>query len=100
MSVPNFWDDNDAAQQVIGEVNQLKENVEKIATLEEQYEDLQVMFELAMEENDESMLSDLAKGVKSLSKSFSDFELQLLLSGPYDKNNAILERPHGLSAYF
>ena len=91
MSEPTFWDDNDTAQQVIGEVNQLKEQVESISSLEEQYEDLQVMYELAMEENDEAMLKELAKGVKSLSKNFADFELQLLLSGPYDKSNAILE---------
>jgi len=91
MAQPTFWDDNEAAQKVINEVNQLKEHVDHLTSLEEQFEDLQVMLELSQEENDESILNDLAKGVLSLMKEFSGFELQLLLSGPYDKNNAILE---------
>ncbi|WP_339060473.1 peptide chain release factor 2 [Tepidibacillus marianensis] len=91
MVQPNFWDDNEAAQKVINEVNQLKEHVDQLTSLQDQFEDLQVMVELSVEENDESLLSDLAKGVRSLSKELADFELQLLLSGPYDKNNAILE---------
>jgi len=91
MSAPEFWDDNEAAQKVISEVNQLKEMIEQTESLEAQYEDLQVMLELADEEDDESMFVEIEKGIKSLRKSLSDFELQLLLSEPYDKNNAILE---------
>ncbi|TCS83293.1 peptide chain release factor 2 (bRF-2) [Tepidibacillus fermentans] len=91
MAQPDFWNDNDAAQKVINEVNRLKEQVEQITNLEQEYEDLQVMLELALEENDESILHEVAKGVKALSKNFADYELQLLLNGPYDKNNAILE---------
>jgi len=59
--------------------------------LSEQFEELQVMLELAVEEKDESLLVDLEKGLKTLRKKMTDFELQLLLSEPYDKNNAILE---------
>jgi peptide chain release factor 2 len=91
MSAPDFWDDNKAAQAVISEVNQLKEKVERMEGLEQQYEDLEVMLELAKEEGDETLLPDLQKGVRQLSKEFADFELELLLNEPYDKNNAILE---------
>lgn len=91
MSAPDFWDDNKAAQAVISEVNQLKEKVERMEGLEQQYEDLEVMLELAKEEEDETLLPDLQKGVSQLSKEFADFELELLLNEPYDKNNAILE---------
>ncbi|MFV9510538.1 peptide chain release factor 2 [Tepidibacillus sp. LV47] len=91
MAQPNFWDDNEAAQKVISEINALKELTEQMNNLEQQYEDLQVMFELALEEQDETMLADIEKSIKSLSKRFSEFELQLLLNEPYDKNNAILE---------
>lgn len=91
MSAPDFWDDNKAAQAVISEVNQLKEKVERMEGLEQQYEDLEVMLELAKEEEDETLLPDLQKGVTQLSKEFADFELELLLNEPYDKNNAILE---------
>jgi peptide chain release factor 2 len=91
MAAPDFWDDNQEAQKVIAELNHLKEKVNRMEGLQQEFEDLQVMVELVKEEGDESLLPDLAKGVKSLSKEFGDFELELLLNEPYDKNNAILE---------
>lgn len=91
MSSPDFWDDNQAAQTVINEMNVLKDKVNRMEELVSEYEDIEVMLELAKEEGDESLLPDLQKGVKALSKGFTDFELELLLNEPYDKNNAILE---------
>lgn len=91
MSAPDFWDDNQVAQKIISEMNVLKEKVTRMEELEGDYDDLEMMLELAKEEGDESLLPDLHTGVKDLSKAFSDFELELLLSEPYDKNNAILE---------
>lgn len=91
MSAPDFWDDNQAAQAVISEMNHLKEKVVRMDELVQEFEDLEMMLELAKEENDESLLPDLQKGVKALSKAFNEFELELLLNEPYDKNNAILE---------
>lgn len=91
MANPTFWDDNEAAQKVINEVNALKDSVTKVTELNSGLEDLQVMLELMIEEKDESLLPDLEDGVKSLVKDVNDFELQLLLSGPHDKNSAILE---------
>jgi peptide chain release factor 2 len=91
MSESEFWEDNEAAQKVIGEVNALKETVAKVKSLDGQREDLQVMLELVIEEKDESLLTDIEEGVNELSHSLDEFELQLLLSEPYDGNNAILE---------
>lgn len=91
MSAPDFWDDNQAAQAVINEMNALKDKVTSIEELMQDLEDLEVMLELAKEEDDESLLPDLEKGVKDLSQRFTQFELELLLNEPYDKNNAILE---------
>jgi len=91
MAAPGFWDDNDQAQKVIGEVNVLKDSVTRIQELEASLEEQQLMLELIVEEKDESLLPDLERSVKVLSKEMDDFELQLLLSEPYDKSNAILE---------
>ncbi|MBP1932568.1 peptide chain release factor 2 [Ammoniphilus resinae] len=91
MAAPGFWDDNDQAQKVINEVNVLKDSVTRIQELEASLEEQQLMLELIMEEKDESLLPDLERSVKALSKEMDDFELQLLLSEPYDKSNAILE---------
>lgn len=91
MSLPDFWDNRDLAQKVINESNQLKEKVCKNDELLEKYEDLQGLFELAACENDEIMMKEIEKDVKGFQNNLVEFELQLLLSGPYDKNSAILE---------
>ncbi len=91
MLAPDFWDDNDKAQKTISELNALKSLVETMNKLDSAYEDLQVMLELAAEEGDESLVPELYEGTKALRKEFESFELELLLSDQYDKNNAILE---------
>ncbi|MBU9712789.1 peptide chain release factor 2 [Evansella tamaricis] len=91
MSEPSFWDDQDKAQKVIAENNGLKEMVDSYHALVSAHEDLEVSYELVKEEGDEELAEDLESGVKELSRQVNDFELQLLLSSPYDANNAILE---------
>ncbi len=91
MSDPSFWDDQQAAQTVINEANALKEAVNEFNSLNDTYEDLQVSYELVKEEFDEELADELASEIKELTSSLNKFELQLLLSDPYDKNNAILE---------
>ncbi|WP_370621932.1 peptide chain release factor 2 [Bacillus sp. JCM 19034] len=91
MADPSFWDNQDTAQGVINESNGLKEQVNTFLDLESQYEDLEVSYELVKEEADAELQKELEQGVESLSQAVSDYELQLLLSEEYDKNNAILE---------
>jgi peptide chain release factor 2 len=91
MASPSFWDDQDAAQAVISENNALKSTVDKLEKFQSEFEDLEVMLELAQEEKDDSLFAECDKGVEKLKKELGDFELELLLSDPYDKNNAILE---------
>ncbi len=91
MAEPGFWDNQNEAQKVIDESNQLKESVETYRKLEGVYEDLEVSYELVKEEGDEDLFGDLVEGVRDLGERLNKFELHLLLSEPYDKNNAILE---------
>ncbi|RNB92632.1 peptide chain release factor 2 [Brevibacillus fluminis] len=91
MLSPDFWDDNDAAQKTISELNVLKSLVETMQKLDSSYDDLQMMLELAVEEGDTSLIPDLYQSAQDLKKDFEGFELELLLSDQYDKNNAILE---------
>jgi len=91
MLAPDFWDDNDAAQKTISELNVIRSLVETMGKLDSQYEDLQLMLELVIEEGDTSLIQDLYDSTQELRKSFESFELELLLSDQYDKNNAILE---------
>ncbi|RPK08875.1 hypothetical protein FH5_04676 [Priestia endophytica] len=91
MADPNFWNDQQSAQTVINEANSLKETVTTFNNLNESYENLQVSYELLKEEFDEDLASEVEPELKELTESLNKFELQLLLNGPYDKNNAILE---------
>jgi peptide chain release factor 2 len=91
MAAPDFWDDQKAAQTVISEANALKDLVGRFKSLEESFKNLEVTYELVKEEPDEDLQNELVAEVKQLTKEFSEFELQLLLNEPYDKNNAILE---------
>lgn len=91
MLQPEFWNDQQAAQGVISESNALKDQVHEFHDLFEVYENLDLTYELVREEADEEMQEELATELKEFSERLAQFELQLLLSGEYDKNNAILE---------
>ncbi|MFB7817564.1 peptide chain release factor 2 [Paenibacillus chitinolyticus] len=91
MAAPDFWDDNEKAQKIIGELNVIKSVVDQFQALNNEYEDLDVMAQLADEENDEDMAAELADGLKGVLRKLEDFQLQLLLNQPYDRLNAILE---------
>lgn len=88
---PSFWDDQQAAQVVINESNALKEQVNEFNDLNETFENLELTYELVKEEADVELQEELETEIIALSKRLADFELQLLLSEEYDKNNAILE---------
>ncbi len=91
MTDPEFWNDQQKAQEIINESNALKDQVQNFLKLQETYDDLEVSLELVKEEPDEELEKELEHGVKELLTSLNEFELTLLLSDPYDKNNAILE---------
>ncbi|MGG2108486.1 peptide chain release factor 2 [Lysinibacillus pakistanensis] len=91
MLEPGFWDDQQAAQVVINEGNGLKAIVNEYKDLVEIHENLDMTLELLREEPDEDLQEELGKELVEFQQKIGDFELQLLLSGPYDQNNAILE---------
>ncbi|WP_431804198.1 peptide chain release factor 2 [Halobacillus andaensis] len=91
MTEPGFWDDQDKAQKVINEVNGLKGLVHTLEEHEETHENLEVSYELVKEEDDEDLRVELEEEVTQLLNNLNEFELNILLSEPYDKNNAILE---------
>lgn len=91
MLEPGFWDDQQAAQAVINEANGLKDLVNEYKDLTETQENLELTLELVKEENDPELEAEMETELQDLIKRVNDYELQLLLSEPYDKNNAILE---------
>ncbi|MDG5471637.1 peptide chain release factor 2 [Jeotgalibacillus sp. ET6] len=91
MVEPTFWDDQQKAQSVINDLNALKETVHGYRDLLDTQENLELTHELLKEEPDAELEKDMVAEMKAYMKSLDEFELQLLLSEPYDKNNAILE---------
>ncbi|WP_312473440.1 peptide chain release factor 2 [Neobacillus sp.] len=91
MLQPDFWNDQQTAQTVISEANGLKDQVNEFNELNDSFENLELTYELVKEENDEELRVELEAELQQLTSRLSQFELQLLLSEEYDKNNAILE---------
>lgn len=91
MLQPDFWNDQQSAQTIINESNALKEQVHEFYSLNESQENLELTFELVKEEQDEELQAELEAELKELVTRLNEYELQMLLSEPYDKNNAILE---------
>lgn len=91
MTDPEFWNDQQKAQEIINESNALKDQVQNFLKLQETFDDLEVSLELVKEEPDDDLEKELEEGVKELLSNLNEFELTLLLSDPYDKNSAILE---------
>lgn len=91
MAAPDFWNDQDAAQKIINEANGLKHYVNSFEEIAARLDDLEVSYELVKEENDAELFAELEEDLAKLTEDISEFELQMLLSDPYDANNAILE---------
>lgn len=91
MTHSNFWDDSSAAQQIIDETNWLKDKVESFELIETKLADLEVLYEMIKEVEDEELVSELTSELTDVQQKVESFEINMLLSEPYDKNNAILE---------
>lgn len=90
MGEPSFWDNPEEAQKVAQVVTQLKDEVGIFRSLETRTEDLEVMWELAMEEEDADIVGEIDQSLASVRADIEHLELGMLLSGEYDANNAIL----------
>lgn len=91
MMQPDFWNDQQKAQAIINEANGLKDLVNEYKDLLETQENLDLTYELVKEENDTELKAELESELEDFTKRLNRYELELLLSEPYDKNNAILE---------
>ncbi|HHW49597.1 MAG TPA: peptide chain release factor 2 [Clostridiaceae bacterium] len=87
---PGFWDDIEKSQKVLQRTKSLKTKLEKYQKLCDEWSDLITLCELGLEEQDESVIPEVNEGFKELKKNFEKLRLETLLTGPYDKNNAIL----------
>ena len=89
MTEPDFWDDNITAQKTSQELNELKQTYDTFNQMEELSEESELYLEML--EEDASVQGDLEETLAKLDKMMTSYEMTLLLSEPYDNNNAILE---------
>ncbi len=89
MTHPQFWDDNIKAQKVSQELNDLKSKYQTFQTMLELSEEIEILEEMVSE--DASIQNELEDSLNRLDKMMISYEMTLLLSEPYDSNNAILE---------
>ena len=85
-----FWNDVEKSQQVQRRLKTLKSKVENYEKLCSSWDDMLVMCEMAIEENDGSMLEELEHEFESFTDKLEATRLSTLLTGEYDANNAIL----------
>lgn len=87
MSQSNFWDDTAKATKILQECNDLKEKLKELKEIQILNNDIQAIIEL----NDESLYEDIEETIHLLEQKIEKFEVTLLLNGPYDSLNAIME---------
>ncbi len=90
MSSPKFWDDHESAHKTIKESKVFKEKIDKWYELNETLEELNILTDLGLEEEDESVEKEVTQGLNGLNKKFQEFHLSLMFKGEHDKKNAIL----------
>lgn len=91
MEAPGFWDDPDRSNKQMKELKNLKDTCQTYNNLTIQYEDILTLIEMGYEENDESLIPEVQEELDSFINTFDEIRIGTLLSGDYDKNNAILK---------
>ena len=91
MAEADFWNDQKKAQKIIRESNQLKALIETHHSLTDSFAELSEGIGELSSSFDEDMNELISEEYTETMKKFEEFEIQVLLSGPYDNHNAILE---------
>ncbi|MCB0324427.1 MAG: peptide chain release factor 2 [Bdellovibrionales bacterium] len=88
---PDFWSDNERAQQVSKERADLESQLTRIDELQVAIADVEALFELCQESQDEDLVAEFESELKRIEQNLAAFELTRMLSGPHDEQNAIVE---------
>lgn len=90
ISKPNFWDDASKSTIILQELKQIKGKYTKYENIQKEIKNLKEFIDFLEIEKDEELEKELENNVKKLEKELEKFEIQILLNGKYDNNNAIL----------
>jgi len=87
---PDLWDDTDKAQKVTSDLSHRQAELAKINSISNRLDDLEIMVELANEENDEQAAADARAELAGIRKTLGDLEVQTLLNGEFDQRPAVI----------
>ncbi len=87
---PNFWGNQENSSKVLQKIKQTKDTIEEYEKLCARLEDAITLAEMAIEENDESCVPEVEAELLAIAKQEESKRIEILLSGEYDRNNAIV----------
>jgi len=90
MGASDFWDEPEEAQKTMQKLTRLKESIAEYKALDIRYNDVAILWQLGMEEEDESVCQEVDEALRALRRDVDRMEVAVMLSGEYDANNAIL----------
>lgn len=90
-----FWDDINKAQEITQNSKRIKDKIERFKKLQTSIEDVEILSEI-MEEDDDETIKEIIKEIKKIEKDIESYRIEILLSGEYDRNNAILSLHTGV----
>jgi len=90
MTAPGFWDSQNSAKKVIDRANIIKRQITPLGELEGRVEEFPVLIELAKEQGDTQSYREVQTEFDALQKAIANYELDLLLAGPFDRGSAFI----------
>lgn len=90
MEEPDFWEDTENTQKVMKELKLIKDTIRTAEELNQQYEDAEILLEMAEEEEDESLIGEIRESIKKLDEHLEEVRIRTLLGGEYDNCDAIV----------
>ena len=90
MEAPDFWDNPEKSQESMKNLKSMKDDIAIYAKLKDEFDEIETLIEMAAEENDESLIPEIQDLLDDFRKTYDDIRIKTLLSGEYDKDNAIV----------
>ncbi|HET7306121.1 MAG TPA: peptide chain release factor 2 [Segeticoccus sp.] len=89
-AAPDLWDDVEHAQRVTSALSRANSELERVTGMDQRVEDLEVLVQLATEEDDGGVLQEAERDLAKLKKDVAELEVRTLLNGEYDQREAVV----------
>ncbi len=89
-AAPDFWDDPNNSQKILKEIKGLKDKIDGYNQLLQEYEEIDILIDMGMQEQDEDIFFELEEMIPSFKERFDQMMTSTLLTGEYDSSNAIV----------